>query len=261
MATTRVARVGAGSWTPAELGVLLQAVEPVPGPVPPAGSVTVRGRAVDVIPLPDAPEGPDGPPGHASLVAAGRLVACLEIAIRSLGWEPRRETADEATAEPLVSLVATRRRPAIPLALARHRIDRRLREGLPHASGRPELSQVVDVARGATTTRVWCVLANGPTHDGAPVWHYPGTPIPEAAAVDLPWVRDPVLAVCTHDDTARDQVAAGIAAHRAVVTGGLRGLRAEVLTESLDDAATRTAWGRRLDPRAGHVQALAHLHA
>jgi hypothetical protein len=256
--TTRGARVGAGSWTPAELGVLLQAVEPVPGPVPPAGSVTVRGRAVDIVPLPD---GADGPPGHAALVAVGRLVACLEIAIRSLGWEPRRQIADEAAVEPLVTLVAGRRRPAIPLVLARHRIDRRLREGLPRAAGRPELSQVVDVVRGASTTRAWCVLANGPTHDGAPAWHHHGIPIPEAAAVDLPWIRDPVLAVCTHGDTARDQVGAGIAAHRAVVTAGLRGLRAEVHSGSLDDAATRTAWGRRLDPRAGHVQALVHLHA
>jgi hypothetical protein len=255
--TTRGTRVGAGSWTPAELGVLLQAVEPVVGPASPAGALTVRDRVVEVVPRP----GPtDGPPGHSALVAAGRLVAGLEIAIRSLGWDPRRDVARDAHSKPLVTLVAARRRPAIPLVLARHRIDRRLREGLPHGRGRPELSQVVDVARGASTTRAWCVLANGPTHDGAPVWHAPGTRIPEAVAVDLPWARDPVLAVCTHDDAARDQVAAGIAAHRAVVAAGLRGLRADVHTIALDDAGDRAAWGRRLDPRAGRVQALVHLH-
>ena len=257
MVTTRATRARADSWTPAELGALLQAVEPVLGPTPPAGSVTVHDRSVDVIPLADG----TGPPGHAALVAAGRLVAGLEIAIRSQGWEPRCGTADDAADEPLVTLVARRRRPAIPAALARHRIDRRLREGLPRGTGRPELSQVVDVARGASTTRAWCVLANGPTHDGAPAWHYPGTPIPEAAGIDLPWTRDPVLAVCTHGDTTPDQVAAGIAAHRAVVTAGLRGLRAEVHTDALDDTAQREAWGRRLDPRAGHVQALVHLYS
>lgn len=255
MVTTRPARPGTGSWTPAELGVLLQAVEPVAGPASPAGSVTVRGRSVEVVPLAD-----DGaPPGHAALIAVGRLVAGLEIAVRSLGWEPRRETAEDASATPLVTLVATRRRPAIPLALARHRVDRRLREGLARGTGRPELSQVVDVVRGASTSRAWCVLANGPTHDGAPVWHTPGTPLPEASAVDLPWSRDPVLAVCTHEDGARDHVAAGIAAHRGVVTAGLRSLRAEVHTAAFDDAATRAAWGKRLDPRAGRVQALVHL--
>jgi hypothetical protein len=255
--TTRGTRTGTGSWTPAELGVLLQAVEPVVGPASPAGSVTVRDRVVEVVPLAD---GADDAPGHSALVAAGRLVAGLEMAIRSLGWDPRRETAADVRAEPLVTLVATRRRPAIPLVLARHRIDRRLREGLPHRQGRPELSQVVDVARGASMTRAWCLLANGPTHDGAPVWCPPGAPIPEAAAVDLPWTRDPVLAVCTHEDTMRDQLTAGIAAHRAVVTAGLRGMRADVHSEPLDDAADRAAWGRRLDPRAGRVQALVHLH-
>jgi hypothetical protein len=254
--TTRATRVHAGSWTPAELGVLLQAVEPIAGPTSPAGSVTPCGRAVDVLPLSDTS---GGPPRHAALVAVGRLVAGLEIAIRGLGWETRRETAEDASAEPLVTLVAARRRPAIPLALARQRIDHRLREGLPPGAGRPELSQVVDVARGGSTSRAWCVLANGPTHDGAPAWHYPGRPVPEATSVDLPWVRDPVLAVCTHDDTARDHVAAGVAAHRAVVMAGLRGVRAEVHTEPLEDAADRIAWGRRLDPRAGHVQALVHL--
>jgi hypothetical protein len=255
--TTQETRIGTGSWTPAELGVLLRAVEPVAGPASPAGSVTVRDRVVEVVPL---VEGTDGAPWHSALVAAGRLVASLEIAIRSLGWDPRRETAEDVRGGPLVDLVATRRRPAIPLVLARHRIDRRLREGLPHSRGRPELSQVVDVARGASTTRAWCVLANGPTHDGAPVWCAPGIPIPEATAVDLPWTRDPVLAVCTHDDAVRDQVTAGVAAHRAVVTAGLRGLRADVHTDALDDALDRAAWGRRLDPRAGRVQALVHLH-
>jgi hypothetical protein len=252
--TTRGTRVGAGTWTPAELGVLLRAVEPVAGPASPAGAVTVRDRVVEVVPL-HAPT--DVPPGHSALVAAGRLVAGLEIAIRSLGWDPRRDVAEDAHT---VTLVAARRRPAIPPVLARHRIDRRLREGLPHGRGRPEPSQVVDVARGASTTRAWCVLANGPTHDGAPVWHAPGTRIPEAEAVDLPWALDPVLAVCTPDDAPRDQVAAGIAAHRAVVAAGLRGLRADVHTEALDDAGDRAAWGRRLDPRAGRVQALVHLH-
>lgn len=255
MLTTRSARTEAGSWTPAELGVLLQAVEPIPGPAPPAGSVRVRGRGVEVVPLCDEGRAPV----HAALVAVGRLVASLEIAIRSLGWEPRRVIAEAATAQPLVTLVATRRQPAIPLALARHRIDRRLREGLTRGVGRPELSQVVDVAHGASTTRAWCVLANGPTHDGDPAWHTPGSPIPEAAAVDLPWIRDPVLAVCTHEDRACDQVAAGIAAHRAVVAAGLCRLRAEVHTTALDTAAPRAAWGKRLDPRAGRVQALVHL--
>lgn len=251
MVTTRTARTG--TWTPAELGVLLQAVEPVAGPTPPAGSVTVLGRALEVVP--DA-----GAAGHGALVACGRLVARLETAIRSLGWEPRREVADDATADPLVTVEAARRRPATPLALARHRVDRRLREGLPAGRDRPELSQVVDVVRGASTTRAWLLLANGPTHDGAPAWRSPGTPLPEAAGIDLPWRRDPVLAVCTHDDSEHDQVVAGIAAHRAVLTAGLRGLRADVHTEPLEDAADRTAWGRRLDPRAGHVQALVHLH-
>jgi hypothetical protein len=84
-------------------------------------------------------------------------------------------------------------------------------------------------------------------------------PVPEAAGIDLPWRRDPVLAVCTHDEAVRDQVVAGIATHRAVLTAGLRGLRADVHTRPLDAAADRAAWGRRLDPRAGHVQALVHL--
>jgi hypothetical protein len=253
--TTRAARAGGGTWTPAELGVLLQAVEPVVGPSPPAGSVTVRERALEVVPVADA-----AGRAHGTLVACGRLVARLETAIRALGWEPRRVVADDASAEPLVTVEAARRRPAIPLALARHRVDRRLREGLPAGRDRPELAQVVDVVRGASTTRAWLLLANGPTHDGAPAWHGSGTPIPEAAAVDLPWRRDPVLAVCTHEDTVRDHVTAGIAAQRAVVTAGLRGLRADVHTAALDDADDRAAWGRRLDPRAGAVQALVHLH-
>ncbi|NMO89457.1 hypothetical protein [Actinomycetospora sp. TBRC 11914] len=255
MTTTRAARAGVGTWTPAELGVLLQAVEPVAGPSAPAGSVTVRGRAVEVVPCSDGTG-----PRHGDLLACGRLVARLETAIRSVGWEPRREVAEDAAAEPLVTVEAVRRRPAIPLALARHRVDRRLREGFPAGRDRPELSQVVDVVRGASTTRSWLVLSNGPTQDGAPAWHGPGAPIPEAEGVDLPWRWDPVLAVCTHGDGARDHVAGGIASHRAVVTAGLRGLRADVHTAPLDGAADRAAWGRRLDPRAGCVQALVHLY-
>lgn len=115
MVTTRAARAGTGSWSPAELGVLLQAVEPLSGPAPPGGSVTVRGR-------------------------------------------------------------------------------------------------------------------------------------------------DPVLAMCTQDDTLRDQVAAGVAAHGAVVTAGLRGLRADVHADSLEGSEDRRAWGRRVDSRSGRVQALVHLH-
>ena len=116
------------------------------------------------------------------------------------------------------------------------------------------------MVRGASTTRAWCVPADGAAHDGAQVRSAPGLPILEVVAVDLPWDRDPVLAVCTPDDAVRDQVAAGVAAHRAVVTAGLHGLRADVHTGALDDAAERAAWGRRLDPRAGRAQALIHLH-
>lgn len=256
MVTAPTTRAGAGSWTPAELGVLLQAVEPVPGPTPPAGAVTLGDRSVDVVPM----AGPHGEhPRHASVVAAGRLVASLEGAIRSLGWEPRRDTIRDAVAGS-VTLAATRRRPAIPLVLARHRVDRRLREGLPCGTGRVELAQVVDVVRGASTTHVWCALANGPMHDGAPAWQTPGRPLPEAEGIDLPWTRDPVLAVLTYEDDMPDQVAAGVAAHRAVVTAGLRGLRAEVHTELLEDPEARVAWGRRLDSRGGRVHALVHLH-
>ncbi|HEY2224089.1 hypothetical protein [Actinomycetospora sp.] len=257
MVTTHPARTGATSWTPAELGVLLQAVEPVPDPAPPAGSVTVHDRVVDVVPLAGAP---DGTPGHADLVAVGRLVAGLEIAVRSLGWEPERDTADDARADPLVRLTATRRRPAIPAALAMHRVDRRLREGRLVGTGSPDAAQVVDVARGGSTTRAWCVLANGPSQGGAPSWHSPGTPVPEAASIRLPWTRDPVLAVCTHDDEPADHVAAGIAAHRAVVTAGLRGLLAAVHTAGVAEPADRVAWGHRVDPGHGRVQALVHLH-
>jgi hypothetical protein len=211
--------------------------------------VAVHDRAVDVVPS----DGAGGP--HGSVVAAGRLAARLELAVRSLGWEPERVMSG-----PLVTVVAKRRRPVVPLVLARVRVDRRLREGLRPGHGRPELSQVVDVTRGASTTRAWCVLANGPSHDGAPGWRYPGTPIPEAAGIDLPWVRDPVLAVCTHDDGLRDHVSAGVASQQAVVTAGLRGLRADVHAAALEDPADRRAWGHRLDPRSGCVQALVHLY-
>jgi hypothetical protein len=250
-------RVASESWTPAELGVLLQAMETVVGPAPPAGSVAVHDRVVEVLPVAAAS---GGTAGHAAVLAVGRLVAGLEIAVRSLGWEPRRDTAADARAEPLVRLTATRRRPATPAALAMHRIDRRLREGPPGGAGRPDAAQVADVARGGSSTRAWCVLANGPSRAGAPSWHSPGTPVPEAEGIDLPWLRDPVLAVCTHDDQPRDQVAAGIAAHRAVVTAGMRGLRADVHTAALDRAVDRVAWGHRLDPRGVRVQALVHLY-
>ena len=113
MVTSHATRTASESWTPAELGVLLQAVEPVTGPAPPAGSVAVHDRVVEVVPVAD---GDGGTTGHAALVAVGRLVAGLEIAVRSLGWEPRRETADDARSEPLVRLTATRRRPANPPA-------------------------------------------------------------------------------------------------------------------------------------------------
>ncbi len=252
----RVARTRPEPWSPAELGVLLQAVEPLDGPTPPDGSVTVRDRAVEITALPD-----DGRcVGHGALVAAGRLAAGLEIAMRGLGWEPRREVADTADAAPLIRVTATRRRPAAPLALARHRMDRRLREGTVAGLGRPDLAQVVDVAHGASTARTRVVLANGPSRDGAPSWRTPGTPVPEAAAVSLPWRRDPVLAVCTRGDGIADQVAGGVAAHRAVVTAGLRGLCADVHSEPLATPGARAAWGRRLAPRDGRVQALVHLH-
>lgn len=256
MVVARVTRTRSAPWSPAELAVLLQAVEPLEGPTPPDGAVSVRGRTVEITALPDG----GSCPGHGALVAAGRLAAGLEIAMRSLGWEPRREIADDPAAVPLVTLTAARRRAAIPLALARHRIDRRLREGTVAGLGRPDLAQVVDVAHGTSTSRAWAVLANGPTHEGTPSWRVPGSPVPEAAGVALPWRRDPVLAVCTHGDEVADQVAAGLAAHRAVVTAGLRGLRADVHTDPLRTRAARAAWGRRLDPREGHVQALVHLH-
>ncbi len=256
MVVVRVTRTRPEPWSPAELAVLLQAVEPLSGPTPPDGSVAVRDRVVEITALHDD----ESSPAHGALVAAGRLAAGLEIAMRSLGWEPRREVADDPGVTPLITVRAARRRAAIPLALARHRIDRRLREGTVYGRGRPELAQVVDVAHGTSTTRAWAVLANGPSHDGAPSWRTPGTPVPEATDVALPWRRDPVLAVCTHGNEVADQVTGGVAAHRAVVTAALRGLRADVHTDPLRTAAARAAWGRRLDARGGHVQALVHLH-
>ena len=54
--------------------------------------------------------------------------------------------------------------------------------------------------------------------NGAPAWRSPAAPPADTLTLDLPWRRDPVLAVCTHADGVREAVIAG-----SVVETGDRG--------------------------------------
>jgi hypothetical protein len=189
-------------------------------------------------------------------VHVGRLVGSVENALRSLGWAPRTVIAAIAAARPLVTIAGTRRRPATPMDLARRRVDRRAGEGAsPRYVAPADQARVVDIAHAAGSRGAWLHLLNGPTRDGAPAWRTPGSVPANTLTLDLPWRRDPVLAVCTHVDGVREAVVAGIVIERVTVEAALRGLRADAHIDPFDDVAVRAAalTDGGLDHGVGHA--------
>jgi hypothetical protein len=237
MSATRPPSTSAGRWSPAEITALLQALEPLGGPAVPACSVSVHDRRIDLAPDPSA-----GTPRHRALVQAGRLVGAVENTLRALGWAPRTVIAATPDARPLAVVTGTGRRPATPTDLARRRIDRCRGNGAPPRYAAPaDQARVVDVAHAAGSRGAWLHLLNGPTRDGKPAWHGPGSVPADTLTLDLPWRRDPVLAVCTRTDSVREAVVAGIVLESATVEAALRGLRADVYVEAFDGEAVRRA--------------------
>jgi hypothetical protein len=237
MSATRPPSTSAGRWSPAEITALLQALEPLGGPAVPACSVSVHDRRIDLAPDPSA-----GTPRHRALVQVGRLVGAVENTLRALGWAPRTVIAGTPDARPLAVVAGTGRRPATPTDLARRRIDRcRGNGGSPRYAAPADQARVVDVAHAAGSRGAWLHLLNGPTRDGKPAWHGPGSVPADTLTLDLPWRRDPVLAVCTHTDTLRETVVAGVVVESATVEAALRGLRADVYVDAFDDESVRGA--------------------
>ncbi|GAA4880883.1 hypothetical protein [Actinomycetospora straminea] len=224
-------------WSPTEVAALLHALEPLAEPGAPACAVSVRDRRVELTLDPAT-----GAPAHHVLVHAGRLVGAVENALRSFGWAPRTVVATDADARPLAAVSATRRRPATPMDLVRRRVDRRPGGAAsPRYAAPADASRVVDVAHAAASRGAWLHLLNGSTRDGVPAWRTPA-PVPaDTLTLELPWRRDPVLAVCTHDDGVREAVLAGVVLERAVVEAALRGLQVEGHVDAFDDPAVRAA--------------------
>jgi len=215
----------------------LQALEPLTGPAVPACSVSVHDRRIEL-----SLDTSAGTPRHVALVQAGRLIGAVEKALRALGWAPRTVIAGMPGARPLAVVAGTRRRPATPMDLARRRLDRRPGRGAsPRYAAPADNARVIDVAHAAGSRGAWLHLINGPTRDGNPAWHSPGSVPPDTLTLDLPWRRDPVVAVCTHTDSAREAVVAGIVVEWAIVEAALRGLRADVYVDAFDDGAVRAA--------------------
>jgi hypothetical protein len=257
MSATRTPSTPADRWSPTEIAALLQALEPLGGPEAPACAVSVHDRRVEFALDPTA-----GPVSHRSLLHVGRLVGAVENALRSFGWAPRTVVAPAADARPLATISATRRRPATPMDLARRRVDRRSTDGAsPRYAAPADQARVVDVAHAAASRGAWLHLLNGPTRDGAPAWRSPAPLPPDTLTLDLPWRRDPVLAVCTHVDGVRETVVAGIVVERAMVEAALRGLRADVHTDAFDDAAVRAAALAAAEHETGVGHAAIHLHS
>ncbi|MDD7939525.1 hypothetical protein PHK61_13965 [Actinomycetospora lutea] len=237
MSTTRTPTPSADRWTPTEIATLLQALEPLADPGTPGCTVSVRDRRFEVSLEPAA-----GPPAHHALLHAGRLTGAVENALRSLGWAPRAVIAATAGEGPLVSITATRRRPASPTDLARRRVARGAGEAArPQYTGTADMATVVDVVHAAGSRGGWLHLLNGPTRNGIPAWHTPGEIPVDTLGLDVPWRRHPVLAVCTHEDGTRESVVAGIVVERATVEAALHGLRAEVHAAAFDDRSVRAA--------------------
>jgi len=63
----------------------------------------------------------------------------------------------------------------------------------------------------------------------------------DTLTLDLPWRRDPVLAVCTRADSVREAVVAGIVVESGTVEAAVRGLHADVYVDAFDDEAVRRA--------------------
>jgi len=255
MSATRTPSTPAERWSPIEIAALLQALEPLGGPGAPACAVSVHDRRVDVA------LDPSDAVTHRSLLHIGRLVGAVENALRSSGWAPRTVVAPSADVRPLATISASRRRPATPMDLARRRVDRRCADGpSPRYAAPADQARVVDVAHASASRGAWLHLLNGPTRDGAPAWRSPAPPPADTLTLDLPWRRDPVLAVCTHTDGVRDAVVAGIVVERAIVEAALRGLRVDVHTDAFDDAAVRAAAlaAAELDTGVGHAAIRLH---
>ncbi|MHC1557803.1 hypothetical protein ACR9E3_02545 [Actinomycetospora sp. C-140] len=224
-------------WTPSEIAALLHALEPLGGPAAPACAVSVHDRRVELALDPTA-----DPATHRALVHAGRLVGAVENALRSLGWAPRTVISASADSRPLVTISGTRRRPATPMDLARRRVDRRAGDGAsPRYAAPADLARVVDVAHAAGSRGAWLHLLNGPTRDGSPAWRTPGSVPADTLGLEVPWRRQPVLAVCTHTEGVRETVLAGVVIERATVEAALRGLQCDVHVETFDDPAVRAA--------------------
>ena len=237
MSATRPPSTSADRWSPAEITALLQALEPLGGPAAPACSVSVHDRRIDLALEPSA-----GAPRHRALVQVGRLVGAIENTLHALGWAARTVIAGTSDARPLAVVVGTGRRPATPMDLARRRIDRCRGTGAsPRYAAPADQARVVDVAHAAGSRGAWLHLLNGPTLDGKPAWHGPGSVPADTLTLDLPWRRDPVLAVCTHTDSVREAVVAGIVVESATVEAALRGLHADVSVDAFDDESIRGA--------------------
>lgn len=254
MGTTRTPSTPGQRWTPTETAGLLQALEPLGGPEVPACAVSVHDRCVELA------LDPAGPVTHRALVHVGRLVGAIENAVRALGWTPRTVIAETGTARPLATVSATRRRPATPMDLARRRAAGGPDVPARRYAGSADMARVVDVARGAGRRGAWLHLLNGPTRDGVPAWHTPGSVPADTLGLDLPWRRHPVLVVCTREDGVRAAVLAGVVAERTTVEAALQGLHAEVLTEVFDDDAVRAAALREAGPEHGVGHAAVRLH-
>lgn len=237
MSATRAPSTAAGRWSPAEISALLQALEPLGGPAAPACSVSVHDRRIDLALDPSA-----GIPRHHALVQVGRLAGAVENTLRALGWAPRTVIAAALDARPLAVVAGTRRRPAAPMDLARRRVIRCRGTGAsPRYAAPADQARVVDVAHAAGSRGAWLHLLNGPTRDGNPAWHSPGSVPADTLTLDLPWRRDPVVAVCTHTDGVREAVVAGIVVESATVEAALRGLHADVYVDAFDDESVRGA--------------------
>ena len=237
MSATRAPSNSAGRWSPAEISALLQALEPLGGPAAPACSVSVHDRRIELALDPSA-----GSPRHRALVQAGRLVGAVENTLRALGWAPRTAIAGTPDARPLAVVAGTRRRAATPMDLARRRVSRCRGTGVsPRYAAPADRARVVDVVHAAGSRGAWLHLLNGPTRDGNPAWHGPGSVPADTLTLDLPWRRDPVVAACTPTDSAREAVVAGIVIESATVEAALRGLHADVYVDAFDDESVRGA--------------------
>lgn len=243
-ASTPRFRGPAEPWGSRAVAALLRALDSLDDDLTGQCTVEVRDRRIGVRPVPVA-----GVTRHANLLACGQVAGAAELALRASGWSTRTEVV----AGPLVQIVPTGRRSPTAQDLARHRVDR---SGVEVVATRPDRARLVAIVRAARLRNVAVELMNGPTREGMPAWHSLGTVPAETYRLDLAWARDPVFAVRTEQDEARDAVVAGRAAHRVAVAAALWAVRATLYTAPFDDERAR----RPGDDPGPTIHALVHLH-